>query len=256
MRKQKAIFIAIASAAIMAAVSGPVRAADLKTGDVPDLMTRSSNSDFSSTLTVSTIESVAVGYLTPSSRSLAFGMLPGETMTASVSHGPSGGIALGDTLDISSSFVTDYRGSRFGVYGGVSDHPSTLSLRPGTAWNFGASVGYAGFYLRGGISDVSTFGLIQNREGWEAGFGYESGNLDLRLTYASSQSDVGLGVAEQQIDSRQWTIGGNYQISPRVRLNADAFYDMQGHDAPAFAVPNGVSAPQGTGARVGVQLRF
>jgi hypothetical protein len=131
-----------------------------------------------------------------------------------------------------------------------------LSLSPATSWDFGATVGYAGFYLRGGVNETAPLGPLLGLQGLQAGFGYEIGAFDVRVTYAASQ---GMGLAERAIDSRQWTIGGIYQITPRIRVNADAFYGAENRGTSLAAVPTvlpAAAAPPGTGARVGVELRF
>ena len=258
MRISKLISRLISAVAVSGAVVGanPALSADMSFGSVSALVAKSTESEIKSTLTVSAFESVTIGYLTPANRTVAFGVLASEPLSARALNGMSGGFALADAVDIVGTYTADLHGGRVGIYGGYADRPSTLSLEPDTAWEFGASVGYGGFYVRGGISDITTFGLLQDVEGWEAGFGYGSGNLDLRLTYAASQSAVGPGTVEQQLDSKQWTIGGIYQITPRLRLNADAYYGMRDSRVPALSVAPTMATPQGTGARVGVQLRF
>tara|TARA_R110000868_G_scaffold49607_13_gene159765 strand:+ start:3204 stop:3980 length:777 start_codon:yes stop_codon:yes gene_type:complete len=240
----------------LSVVATPALSADMRAGDFSAFVATYSEREITSTISVSAFESIAMGYLTPANLSVAFGALPGETLSVNALNGMSGGLALVDTFDIAGKYTADIHGGRFGLYGGYSDRPSTLSLQPDSAWNFGASLGYAGFYVRGGISDMTAIGFLQNVEGWEAGFGYETGNLDLRLTYAASQSANDLGSAAHQIDSKQWTLGGDYKISSSLRLNADAFYDMRSSGLPALFAAPALATPQGTGARVGVQLRF
>ena len=235
--------------------ASPVLSADVRAEDAAALIAPSSEREINSRLTISAFESVVVG-LTPANRSVAFGALPGEPFAGDVLNGMSGGLALADAFDIAGKYTADLYGGRVGVYGGYADRPSTLSLIPDTAWNFGASVGFAGFYVRGGISDMTAAGYLQDVHGWEAGLGYETGGFDLRLTYAASQSAGDLGTVERQLDSKQWTLGGDYQITPRLRLNANAFYDMHNSGLPPLSVAPTMVTPQGTGARVGVQLRF
>ena len=238
------------------ATAGPALSAEFRVGSLSSSMAASSDSEISSTLTVFAVESIAMGYLTPASGSLAFGALPGEPLLINSLNGGSGGVVLADTFDIVGTYTADLHGGRVGLYGGYSDRPTTLSLEPDSAWSFGASIGYAGFYVRGGISDMTAAALLQSVEGWEAGLGYETGNLDLRLTYAATQSVGDLGVPAHQLDSKQWTLGGDYEISSSLRLNADAFYDMRSRGLPALLSAPSLTTPQGTGARVGVQLRF
>ncbi len=237
-------------------VAYPALSAEVREADDDVLAASSSDQLINSTLTILAFETPTVGYLTPSTRSVAFGALPGEPSSANMLNGVTGGLVLADAFDIAGKYTADLYGGRIGLYGGYADRPSTLALAPDTAWNFGALVGYAGFYLRGGINDMTAVGYVQDVQGWEAGFGYETGNLDLRLTYTASQSVGELGAVERQLDSKQWTLGGDYQISPRLRLNANAFYDIRDSGFAALSFVPTTSAPQGTGARVGVQLRF
>jgi len=111
------------------------------------------------------------------------------------------------------------------------------------------------FMSAASVSDAQQSGLFLRTQGWQAGFGFETGALDLRLTYAISQSAPGLHTIERELDSQQWTIGGIYQISSHLRLNADAFYGPHENRGALYAAPT-AQAPQGTGARVGIQLRF
>jgi predicted porin len=160
--------------------------------------------------------------------------------------------------DFSASYMTAFNGSEVGFFAGYSGGASLFTAAPTPGWNFGASVGYAGFYVQAGISDNSGGQQRLNgdlksdpKQGWLAGFGYKTGGLNLRLSYLAAQS-----LTANESDTRTWMIGGIYQISSRVRLNADAFTSPR---APAVSNPaaaTNVAAPQGTGARVGVQLRF
>lgn len=129
----------------VAFAASPVLSADVRAEDVAALIAPSSESEISSTLTISAFESVVVGYLTPANRSVAFGALPGEPFAADVLNGMTGGLALADAFDIAGKYTADLYGGRIGVYGGYAGRPSTLSLAPDTAWNFGASVGFAGW---------------------------------------------------------------------------------------------------------------
>ena len=147
-------------------------------------------------------------------------------------------------------------GAQVGVFGAYEQRPSIMALVPASSWNFAASVCYAGFYLRGGLNEAARVGPLMGLQGMQAGFGYDDGALDVRFTYLSSQG-TGTGSAEREPDSKQWTIGGIYQISPSIRLNADAFYGLgNDHSASPAVLPAAATSPPGTGARVGVQLRF
>ena len=181
---------------------------------------------------------LTIGYLTPGYGEVTLNVSPsGQLLARTVSS---------DLVSI----------GRIGVFGGYNDRPSVLALAPTTSWNFGASVGYAGFYVRGGVNEAAPVGPLMGLQGLQAGFGYEIGALDLRMTYLTSQHmALGVGAAEREIDSQQWAVGGIYQITSRIRLNADAFYGVGETKGTPVAV-SPLNAPPGTGARVGVELRF
>lgn len=149
-------------------------------------------------------------------------------------------------------------GGDVGVYAGMAERPSIFAPTTATAWNVGGSLGYAGFYLRAGLMATTPLGPLQGTQGWQAGFGFTSGALDLRLTYLTALTG-NFGMAERELDSQQWKFGGIYRLSEKVRLNADAFYGLRDSKSGMFFTPQaaaGNQAPQGTGARVGIQLRF
>jgi hypothetical protein len=197
---------------------------------------------------------LTIGSVTPSFGALAVGLTPdAPNVTA-----PLLGVTPLMSPDFTASYSADVIGSQIGVFAGYSGGASLFSAAPTPGWNFGASVGYRGFYVQAGISDNS--GAQQRltgdpKQGWLAGFGYKTGAFNVRLSYMTAQS---LNAGES--DARTWMIGGIYQLSARVRLNADAFTgrdparDPRNAVTPAAAV--NAAAPQGTGARVGVQLRF
>ncbi len=192
---------------------------------------------------------LTIGYLTPAYGAMSLGVSPAAPASARTTL---------NGIDVGGSYTTPLvvlgpAGGRIGVFGAYDERPSILALTPATSWNFGGSVGYAGFYLRGGVNESAAVGPLLGIQGLQAGFGYEIGALDLRLSFLASQ---GVGVAEQEIDSRQWTIGGMYQITPRIRLNADAFYGVGDSRGTPLAILPPLTAPPGTGARVGVELRF
>ena len=219
----------------------PVAAEELRLGRAPDLLP--AISAFSSS-------TFTIGYLTPAFGALSLRMSPVTPASVRTVNG------LGQTFDVGGTYtkpvsVLGQAGGRVGVFGAYDAHLSILALTPATSWNFGASVGYAGFYVRGGVNESAAVGPLLGIQGLEAGLGYEVGSLDLRVTFLTAQA---VGVAQGEIDSRQWAIGGIYQITPTIRLNADAFYgDVHG---AALAISPPLASPPGTGARVGVALRF
>ena len=199
-----------------------------------------------SELSVTSNNSLRIGYQSPVSGSFSLG-------APVVGRRVVGGLGVAPAQDVSARYSTHVFGGDIGVFGGYADRPSTLSLSPVSSWNFGATVGYAGVYVLGGVSDTAAFGPFLGREGWAAGLGYDMGAVDLRLTYAAEAS--GLAVADRAAETQQITFGGIYSFSPRFSLNADAFYSGR-ERVPLFLSAPAAKAPQGTGARVGVQLRF
>ncbi|MGE4063897.1 MAG: porin [Rhodospirillaceae bacterium] len=199
-----------------------------------------------SELSVSSNNSLRIGYQSPVAGAFSLG-------APVVGRRPIGGLGVANAQDVSARFSTHLFGGDVGVFGGYADRPSTLSLSPVSSWNFGATVGYAGVYVLGGVSDSAAFGPFLGREGWAAGLGYDMGAVDLRLTYAAEGSD--LASMGRAADTQQITLGGIYSISPRFSLNAETFYSGRERGLLYLTAPN-AKTPQGTGARVGIQLRF
>lgn len=233
------------AAGLIALMSHPAAAEDLRLG-------RAAVAPPSQT-TVSAFSNsrLAIGYLAPGFSSSSMGLLPARTL-----NGMNSGLGLARALDVGGKFTTPVSIGRIGLFGEHSERPSLLALTPSTSWNFGATAGYAGFYVSGGVRETAAVGPMLGVQGMQAGLGYEMGDLDVRVSYLTAQS---VGTAEREIDSKQWSIGGIYNITSRIRLNADAFYGVGDVRGTALAVqpPSVVTgAPPGTGARVGVQLRF
>ncbi|MGY8963907.1 MAG: hypothetical protein ACKVKT_10155, partial [Rhodospirillales bacterium] len=84
------------------------------------------------------------------------------------------------------------------------------------------------------------------RRAWQAGLGYGSGDFDFRLTYVESAFVQG---SPTELEGKQWMIGGLMQVTPSILLNANAFIVDRELTMPTVE-------PPGTGARVGLQLRF
>ncbi len=150
------------------------------------------------------------------------------------------------TDNASGSYATSFMGGQFGVFGGVKDQQSAFSMELTTSRTVGASVGYAGFYLRGAYQDAGPDGLLDGRRAWQAGLGYGSGDFDVRLTYVESAFVQG---SPTELEGKQWMIGGLMQVTPSILLNANAFIVDRELTMPTVE-------PPGTGARVGLQLRF
>lgn len=199
-----------------------------------------------SVLSVQSSSSLSVGYQGPTLGAWSLA-------TPVIGRSAVGGLGVSSLQDVSARYSTHLFGGDVGVFGGYADQPTFLSMAPRTAWSFGATVGYAGVYLLGGVNDTPGFGPFLGSEGWAAGLGYEMGAFDLRLTYAANAG--ALAVVHENPESQQIMLGGIYRLSPRVRLNADAFYGGGQHGALSLIAPS-IKSPQGTGARVGVELRF
>ncbi len=228
------LFVGLSSHAMAAEVQAPAPATETAVSPASQLSVSSNNS-------------LRIGYQSPVTGAFSLGA-PLVTSRASA-----GGLSVARAQDVNARYSTHFLGGDFGVYGGYADQPSTLALSPAASWNFGATAGYAGVYVIGGVSNTTSFGPFIGREGWAAGLGYEIGSVDLRLTYAAEGSDIGR--VSRVAESQQITLGGIYSFSSRFRLNADAFYSDYSRGTAYLTSPNG-KAPQGTGARVGVQLRF
>ena len=146
----------------------------------------------------------------------------------------------------SGSYVTSFMSGHLGVFGGVKDRKSAFSMGLTTSRTVGASLGYAGFYLQGAYQDAGPDGLLDGRRAWQAGLGYGSGDFDFRLTYVESAFVQG---SPTELEGKQWMIGGLMQVTPSILLNANAFIVDRELTMPTVE-------PPGTGARVGLQLRF
>jgi predicted porin len=236
-------FVVGVASALFTGTGAYAAAAELQAVDTPAAETAP---PAKSELSVSSNNSLRIGYQSPDAGTFSLG-------APLVGRRTIGGFGVASAQDVSARYSTHLFGGDVGVFGGYADQPSTLSLSPVSSWNFGATVGYAGVYVLGGVSDTAAFGPFMGREGWAAGFGYDMGSVDLRLTYAAEVSN--LSTLEHAADTQQITLGGIYSISPRFSLNADAFYSGR-ERVPFFLAAPAAKTPQGTGARVGVQLRF
>jgi hypothetical protein len=159
--------------------------------------------------------------------------------------------------DFAARYSTSIYGGQVGVFARFSDRPVFLSTDSSKAFNLGASVGYAGFYFQGAVAGLNDNSLARSLQSWQsvqAGLGYGGDAFDVRLTYAIGESTPAF--AGRSFDNTQWMLGGIYQFTPGIRFNADAFVGTRLVSPGVASAAPGTSAPQGTGARVGVQLRF
>ncbi len=195
---------------------------------------------------------LTIGTLTP-----AYGMvtLP-VSATDPVSFGMVGTAPL--IQDFAARYSTSIYGGEFGVFARFADRPLLWASETSSAYNLGASVGYAGFYLQGaltGFNDNALMRNFQSWQSWQAGFGYGIGAFDVRLTYSMGEGTAAFN-SNRSFDNDQLMLGGIYQLSPGIRFNADAFVGSRFSSPGLSSAQPGTSTPQGTGARVGVQLRF
>ena len=75
----------------LSVVATPALSADMRAGDFSAFVATYSEREITSTISVSAFESIAMGYLTPANLSVAFGALPGETLSVNALNGMSGG---------------------------------------------------------------------------------------------------------------------------------------------------------------------
>ncbi len=250
------MFSRIASAALLSLIfaSWQVQAADVRPAAQGATAARELTRAPKIPVSATVFEPVTSTFLTAAFGGAALGAQPESSALLRAS-------GMSSPRDFAASYKASLFGnSRLGVFGGYNSRANLFESAPTTGWNFGATVGYAGFYLRAGLSsdaNQNSARLVNDvNRGWLAGFGYEFGSFDVRVTYMNAES-VGLANVNEP-DNRMWMIGGIYQLTPRVRVNADAFTggrDMRS-TANVVTAPSQTVAPQGTGARVGVQLKF
>ncbi|MHB1204243.1 MAG: hypothetical protein ACYCZX_01645 [Rhodospirillaceae bacterium] len=244
-QRQKTIFSSIPAfaAALLMFAGSPARAAA-----EPAPVAAPSTS--LSSLFVSSMDALTIG-ITP-----AYGVLGAALPVTARAAG--GGMGIADISNFSSEFTTSISGGNVGLFGERAEMPTLFAPAPVSAWNMGGSLGYAGFYLRAGLSGTPALGPFQRTQGWQAGLGFASGGFDFRLTFLTAQTG-NFSSGETEMESQRWTLGGIYRLSSSLRLNADAFYGLRDSRTGMFFTPQpaaGTQAPPGTGARVGVQLRF
>jgi hypothetical protein len=233
-----AVLLMLAGSPVRAADAAPVVAAPSSTSQSSTSQASASQAASLSALFVSSVDALNIG-ITP-----AYGVL-GSTLLTSRSN-------------FSSEYTASAYGGNVGLFGERAEISSLFALAPASAWNMGGSLGYAGFYLRAGLSGTPALGPFQRTQGWQAGLGFATGGLDVRLTFLTAQTG-NFASGETEMESQRWTLGGIYRLSSSLRLNADAFYGLRDSRTGMFFTPQpaaGTQAPQGTGARVGVQLRF
>lgn len=194
---------------------------------------------------------LTIGALTPT-----YGLVTVPVGAADpVSYALSGTASM--VQDFAARYSTSIYGGQVGVFAHVADRSVLYTPDTSSAFNLGASVGYAGFYLQGAITGLNNTGFvgnIQSWQSWQAGLGYGVGAFDVRLTYSMGESTPAF--TGRALDNNQWMLGGIYQIAPGIRFNADAFMGSRLVGPGLASAAPSANTPQGTGARVGVQLRF
>jgi hypothetical protein len=197
------------------------------------------------------VNNLTIGAVSPVYGSITLPVSAGDPVPTAMI----GGATLGQ--DFAARYSTSIYGSKLGFFARVSDRPVMLSTDSSTAFNLGASVGYGGFYFQGAVSGLNDNGLLRNLQSWQslqAGLGYGGGAFDVRLTYAIGEARPAF--AGRSFDNSQWMLGGIYQLTSGIRFNADAFVGTSLVSPGLASASPTATAPQGTGARVGVQLRF
>jgi hypothetical protein len=167
------------------------------------------------------------------------------------------GSASAMAQDFAARYAASIYGGELGVFARYADRPMLSLTDTSSAFNVGASVGYAGFYVQGaftGMNDAVLTRHLQSWQSWQAGFGYGVGAFDVRLTYSIGEASPAF--SGRSFDNNQWMLGGIYQLAPGIRFNADAFMGSRFSSPSLSSASPTASTPQGTGARVGVQLRF
>ena len=198
-----------------------------------------------------TEKALTIGAVTPVYGMITLPVSAGETVHSALISGS----ALGQ--DFAARYSTSIYGGQVGLFARFSDRPVFLSTDSSKAFNLGASVGYGGFYFQGAVTGLNDNNLQRSLQSWQAlqaGFGYGGAAFDVRLTYAIGESTPAF--AGRSFDNSQWMLGGIYQFTPGIRFNADAFVGSNLISPGVASAAPGSNAPQGTGARVGVQLRF
>ncbi len=208
-------------------------------------------SEPTTTVSASGFTPLATGSFTPAFGALALGVSSNATPVGTAPLFGSDPLA---SQNFNASFATTVYGSELGFFAGYNGANSMFNMTPTPGYNLGATVGFGGFYVAAGVSDNTqqTLRLTNDpKQGWLAGFGYKRGAFNVRFSYMMAQ-----GFSGAEPDTRTWMIGGIYQLNSSLRLNADAFTSPRAAAAFTTPAPATNAAPQGTGARVGLQLRF
>ncbi len=198
---------------------------------------------FAATSTTLTESALTIGYSLPA---LGIYTLDAGAFDEGWTEQYGSALNRGQPIDMYGTYSASLFGGEVGVFGGVADSRSAFTMEPTTSRTVGASVGYAGFYLRGAYQAAGPDGLLDSRRAWQAGLGYGSEDFDVRVTYVQSAFMQG---SPTELEGKQWMIGGLVQLTPSILLNANAFYIDREMIVPTVE-------PPGAGARVGLQLRF
>ena len=153
----------------------------------------------------------------------AFDPTTGQGYTAPSGYNAQVGTAAsGTTLEVLSSAATVATDEVLQVNAVAG---SGYDMEDQTAFTLGTQIGYAGFKLGGGYSQVSNIGGIEDydRETWSAGLTYGQGPWSVGVQYSEREDELNsldLGTLET------WTIGGKYALGPGITaFGGVQFYD-------------------------------
>ena len=146
----------------------------------------------------------------------------GRGYTAEVGYQAEEGVAQVGTAEV---LASDYTIGTDEVLMVDSVAGSGYDMEDQTAFTLGTQIGYAGFKLGGGYSQVSNIGGIEDydRETWSAGLTYGQGPWSVGVQYSEREDELNsldLGTLET------WTIGGKYALGPGITaFGGVQFYD-------------------------------
>jgi outer membrane protein OmpU len=124
-----------------------------------------------------------------------------------------------------------------------------------TGYNFGASLGYAGFTLSGSwnrlIQTNATTDIVQNHGYmWDIGLGYKTGPYSVSAYYTKKEAE-GTATDTDNDEEKTFIIGGAYNLGPGVDLKGSVFsVDYSGEDT------GNANNNDGWGVSAGMYLTF
>lgn len=121
-----------------------------------------------------------------------------------------------------------------GEFGGVSVHADAAHVwvdAPGDAnvrdWQLGLQLGYAGFSVGAGYSNVDDetgilAGAASEADVWEAGIAYATGPYAVALSYRNQETEIDGLAADHEV--HHWQLGGAYTMGPGVKLEGQVLH--------------------------------